>query len=416
MGAVGSVGPAGVTLQFAIARRGHGSCSTVRELNLAHRRRRAPWLLGAASEIRLPTGRLDCGDHHRQVTSDELRADAKGAVARACKLAVATLVRAHAARVIAAIDLYDQATTRRIEVSDEPEQRHLAPKRDPELARAQRAPQASLRVRGRLPHCVSVGAAPPLCVVVRPACSLRCARRGPPGAGFAGRGGPTAVSSTSGAPRVRGIDVRTPRLVLAARARLAQSGRQPEKGASANPSHPRRNAHHAKRSPNRPARRKPSGPPRPAQPASGGPPARGRKGARRAVLCRVPAGQPKPHGCRGERGACRRHLAVRDRAKGARLVRDGAGAQPRPPPKASSVAPLLRLQIYRGVVPAGRRRFAFISRRAAGMFTRLQWNRWIATLSKGSNRSFAERLGCSERSTLFARCGCLTGIWPRARS
>ena len=160
----------------------------------------------------------------------------------------------------------------------------------------------------------------------------------------------------------------------------------------------------------------PSGPPRPAQPASGGPPARGRKGARRAVLCRVPAGQPKPHGCRGERGACRRHLAVRDRAKGARLVRDGAGAQPRPPPKASSVAPLLRLQIYRGVVPAGRRRFAFISRRAAGMFTRLQWNRWIATLSKGSNRSFAERLGCSERSTLFARCGCLTGIWPRARS
>src|SRR6188768_161120 len=47
MGAVGSVGPAGVTLQFALARRGHGSCATVQELNLAHRRRRAPWLLGA---------------------------------------------------------------------------------------------------------------------------------------------------------------------------------------------------------------------------------------------------------------------------------------------------------------------------------------------------------------------------------
>ena len=34
MGAVGSVGPAGVTLQFAIARRALGSCATVRELNL----------------------------------------------------------------------------------------------------------------------------------------------------------------------------------------------------------------------------------------------------------------------------------------------------------------------------------------------------------------------------------------------
>jgi len=47
MGAVGSVGPAGVTLQFAIARRARGLCATVRELNLAHRRRRAPRLLGA---------------------------------------------------------------------------------------------------------------------------------------------------------------------------------------------------------------------------------------------------------------------------------------------------------------------------------------------------------------------------------
>jgi hypothetical protein len=34
MGAVGSVGPAGVTLRFAIARRARGSCATVRELNL----------------------------------------------------------------------------------------------------------------------------------------------------------------------------------------------------------------------------------------------------------------------------------------------------------------------------------------------------------------------------------------------
>ena len=51
MGAAGSVGPAGVTLRFAIARRARGSWATVRELNLAPRRRRAPWLLGTGSEI-----------------------------------------------------------------------------------------------------------------------------------------------------------------------------------------------------------------------------------------------------------------------------------------------------------------------------------------------------------------------------
>ena len=50
MGAVGRVGPAGVTLQFAIARRARGSCATMRELNLALRRRRAPRLLGTVSE------------------------------------------------------------------------------------------------------------------------------------------------------------------------------------------------------------------------------------------------------------------------------------------------------------------------------------------------------------------------------
>ena len=45
MGAVGSVGPAGVTLQFAIARRALGSCAAVREVDHALRRRQAPRLL-----------------------------------------------------------------------------------------------------------------------------------------------------------------------------------------------------------------------------------------------------------------------------------------------------------------------------------------------------------------------------------
>ena len=43
----------------------------------------------------------------------------------------------------------------RIEVRDESEQRHLPPKRDTKLARAQRSPKPRLRVSGREPHCVS---------------------------------------------------------------------------------------------------------------------------------------------------------------------------------------------------------------------------------------------------------------------
>jgi hypothetical protein len=46
--------------------------------------------------------------------------------------------------VIAAIDLDDETRARRIEVSDEAEQRDLPPKGDTELARAQRAPEPSL--------------------------------------------------------------------------------------------------------------------------------------------------------------------------------------------------------------------------------------------------------------------------------
>ena len=93
---------------------------------------------------------------------------------------------------------------------------------------------------------------------------------------------------------------------------------------------------------NQARRAQPSGPPRPAQPGAAGvgrAPARGPKGTRRAVSRRTTAGHQEPDGCRGERGACRRHLAVRDRAEGAGLVRDCAGAQPRPPPRAGPAAP-----------------------------------------------------------------------------
>jgi len=65
MGAAGCRGAFGVTLQFALALRTRGFCSKRRELNLARRRRQAPWLLGTASEISLPTGRRDGSDHRR---------------------------------------------------------------------------------------------------------------------------------------------------------------------------------------------------------------------------------------------------------------------------------------------------------------------------------------------------------------
>ena len=51
MGAAGCRGAFGVTLQFALALSTRGFCAARRELNLARRRRRAPWLLGTGSEI-----------------------------------------------------------------------------------------------------------------------------------------------------------------------------------------------------------------------------------------------------------------------------------------------------------------------------------------------------------------------------
>ena len=74
---------------------------------------------------------------------DEFSLEPNDAIALALELVVAAGIRGRAPRVIAAIDLDDEARARRIEVSDE-EQRHLAPKRDAELTRAQRAPELCL--------------------------------------------------------------------------------------------------------------------------------------------------------------------------------------------------------------------------------------------------------------------------------
>ena len=76
----------------------------------------------------------------REIAHDELGFKANDAIASAGELAISARIRGHAARVIAAVDLDDEARAGRIEVSDEAEQRHLPPKRDAELTRAQYAP------------------------------------------------------------------------------------------------------------------------------------------------------------------------------------------------------------------------------------------------------------------------------------
>ncbi len=52
MGAVGCRGAFGVTLQFARARSARGCWETQRELNLARRRTRTPWLLNKVERAR----------------------------------------------------------------------------------------------------------------------------------------------------------------------------------------------------------------------------------------------------------------------------------------------------------------------------------------------------------------------------
>ena len=75
---------------------------------------------------------------------DEFGSEPHDVIAGSRELAIAARVRDRAPLVIAAIDLDDETRARRIEVSDEAEQRDLPPKRDADLVRAQRAPEASL--------------------------------------------------------------------------------------------------------------------------------------------------------------------------------------------------------------------------------------------------------------------------------
>jgi len=99
-----------------------GFCASERELNLAHRRRRAPWLLVTTLERRDEVRRYESGDRFsvvlhsalreraphrehrgREIAQDCCGLDANDAIAGTRELAISAGVRRHAPRVIAAI-------------------------------------------------------------------------------------------------------------------------------------------------------------------------------------------------------------------------------------------------------------------------------------------------------------------------
>ena len=77
---------------------------------------------------------------------------------------------------------------------------------------------------------------------------------------------------------------------------------------------------------------------------------RGARPRRRARVAPAPIGhlgKRRLLGAVGERGACRRHLAVRDRAEGARLVRDGARSSTSPAAEGGPRGSSLPVQRFR---------------------------------------------------------------------
>ena len=73
------------------------------------------------------------------------------------------------------------------------------------------------------------------------------------------------------------------------------------------------------------------------------------------------------HGCRGLRGACRRHLAVRTGPERARIWGNAAVARPRPPPIAGPAAPRTCSELR---VPGARRKGASTTGRSTTITAR----------------------------------------------
>ena len=90
-------------------------------------------------KVRTRGARLECradqSDGRRQIAEDELRADADHAEARATQLEIPARIRPWLACVNGAIHFHDQPDAGSKEISDEAaDERHLAAKRDAELA------------------------------------------------------------------------------------------------------------------------------------------------------------------------------------------------------------------------------------------------------------------------------------------
>ena len=190
---------------------------------------------------------------------------------------------------------------------------------------------------------MSVGAAPPRCVVVRPACSLRCARRGPqtPASPDAGAQPPRSARPNGTASTAHKTFAHRNSFVQLVRVSRRPAASRRKERVRTEATH--RHAHRAKRS--RIKYGEGSGrAPRPAQPASGGPPARAAKRSEHAGPCHDVSrrGIKSLMGTVGSVGPVGVILqfAIARRARG--FQRYAAGAQPRPPPKAGPAAPRTR--------------------------------------------------------------------------
>jgi hypothetical protein len=83
---------------------------------------------------------------------DEGRLEPQDAIAKASESPIAARIGGTTPSVITAIDLDDEPSRHRREVSDEPPERHLPPKHDAELAGAKQGPESLLRRSGRGAH------------------------------------------------------------------------------------------------------------------------------------------------------------------------------------------------------------------------------------------------------------------------
>ena len=97
----------------------------------------------------LPQRRTNLLQSRRRILEHQVGGQPQHAVTEALQRVDPTRIKVRARRMVTAIDLDRQARRRCDEVCDEPPQRHLTPKANTELPRAQEPPQRLLRAGGR---------------------------------------------------------------------------------------------------------------------------------------------------------------------------------------------------------------------------------------------------------------------------